>query len=1536
MTDLGASPTINTDSRSSDTLQQLTILYQASLVVGRSSTESEAVQGVVKQLSYGEFDRGLIVLFRDKDEPRGEVCGHWDRLANSDQYREPHPWVESTCFAQETRSFSDRSGLPTDHSFAGEELIEMGVRSAAMVPMETRDTIVGALLLESRRERNLSADFLIPYQALASQVATVLENHRLLSNERQRAEQLNSLVEISRAFGSIADLHQTYQELTRQTAKALGARRCMIALYEPESQDLVGQEPAYGIPNPVVQSFRHHSTAPLHSEWHPGEQGPFITNHPERDTVPALRSFLKNSGIQTLMLIPMEADGQMIGVIVVADKHGGFTEGDGQLGAVLANQAAIVTRNAQLYQDQQRRNEDIESLNRISAATSSSIQMDELLHKTLDELTTIFVCESGLVSLWNTDKTNLSLVAYVGLPDSLAAHLTSAGMNDTLCALTALEGKPTIFHDVSEVTRVNTEGLVATGLHSYLGAPLVADGEVLGTICMFSASENHFTRENADLIGSAGQQVGLAVRNTRRYEELRQRTAQVQAAADVSRSASSALDQETLCSDSVELIRRGFGHAFVGLYLVDEARKWAVLQAASQESGQHMATTEHRIRVGERSLVGQSAATASLQTSWQAKGGGKTTLNSHLLDTRSEIAIPLITRERVIGALLVRSNKEGAFSEQEIAILQTTVDQIANAISNLALLEQLQESLQEIERRERHRVREDWGIQATVRDAEGRSGYEYDLMQVRPSRKAQGDSDNGHTATSTLAKPLILSGETIGTLGIEADSPDHQWTEDEIAIIDAVAGQVTQAIDRAYHSEQSERRALQLETAAQVGKAVASASMLTAAELMNQAVVLVSEQFGLHHAAIYLLNERGDRAVLQAASGHAGEVMKASNFTLPVDNSSPVAIAISEEKPHIISDTERGRWIPHPLLPETRSRVALPLVSAGQTLGALDVHSEKPAAFDQVYAAVMSTVADQVAAALVNARLFEETRQAAADQQMLFDATTVAVTTADLDTMLLGVAQTIYDRMSCTDVVIMMTDGDILHRRAGCGISANGDLEGIGEAEQIRIGEGIIGWVAMTSEPLVVGDVRQSLHYLATLPTTLSELAVPIVVDQKVVGVINIESDRPHAFDDQDLRLMQTLSGTLGSILKSMRLVEELQDAYREIKEIDRLKSEFLANMSHELRTPLNSIIGFSRVILKGIDGPISPLQEQDLSSIYNSGRHLLGLINNVLDLSKIEAGKMELAPEEVDVHEALNVVMSTAIGLAKDKDIQLSMEVPPDLPPVWMDPIRVRQVFLNLISNAVKFTEQGSITLQAAYDPQAVFVQVIDTGVGISEEDMEKLFKSFSQVDSSSTRRAGGSGLGLAISAQLMELQGGRIWVESEVGIGSTFSVALPRVNQRSDGPITILGSDQADIVPAESEQPSQDQLEDNRLILVIEDERGVIDLYHRYVMDHGFQIVSATTGKDGLDLAAALADQLHAITVDIMMPDMHGWEIIHALREHPATSNIPIIVCSIVQDLQRAKAVGVNRCLTKPILQGDLLDALAECCPAGIWPEA
>ena len=245
------------------------------------------------------------------------------------------------------------------------------------------------------------------------------------------------------------------------------------------------------------------------------------------------------------------------------------------------------------------------------------------------------------------------------------------------------------------------------------------------------------------------------------------------------------------------------------------------------------------------------------------------------------------------------------------------------------------------------------------------------------------------------------------------------------------------------------------------------------------------------------------------------------------------------------------------------------------------------------------------------------------------------------------------------------------------------------------------------------------------------------------------------------------------------RINRRLREANQQIREADRLKSEFVATISHELRTPLNTIIGFAKFVLNGSAGPLTDMQRTDLTAIYSSGQHLLALVNDILDLSKIEAGKVTLDKELLDFREITAGIMSSAIALIADKPIELKEEIAPNLPSIYADRKRVRQIILNLISNAAKFTERGRITLRVkpiSEDGRPfILCEVADTGIGIREENIATIFEAFRQLDSSSARRAQGTGLGLPISRRLAELHGGRMWVASEWGVGSTFYCTLP-----------------------------------------------------------------------------------------------------------------------------------------------------------------
>ena len=365
---------------------------------------------------------------------------------------------------------------------------------------------------------------------------------------------------------------------------------------------------------------------------------------------------------------------------------------------------------------------------------------------------------------------------------------------------------------------------------------------------------------------------------------------------------------------------------------------------------------------------------------------------------------------------------------------------------------------------------------------------------------------------------------------------------------------------------------------------------------------------------------------------------------------------------------------------------------------------------------------------------------------------------------------------------------------------------------------------------------------------------------------------------------------------------EVIRTAQMAATEASKAKSQFLANMSHELRTPLNAIIGYSEMLQEEADDLGTPEIKPDLQKINGAGKHLLGLINDILDLSKIEAGKMTLYLETFDVASMLEDSVSTVKPLILKNGNQLVIEPSADLGQMRADITKVRQTLLNLFSNASKFTEKGTITLKARRDRSNMVFDIVDTGVGMTPEQMGRLFQSFSQADASTSKKYGGTGLGLALSRKFCQLMGGDLTVSSEFGKGSTFTVTIPAevIDTTSDTPVVI-------------QNQMQSTSGSGPLVLVIDDDTTVLDLLVRTLGRDGFRVETATDGISGLEKARQLKPSV--ITLDVMMPGTDGWTVLAGLKDDPATMDIPVIMVSIVDEKGLGFSLGAAEYLTKPL---------------------
>jgi signal transduction histidine kinase len=450
-------------------------------------------------------------------------------------------------------------------------------------------------------------------------------------------------------------------------------------------------------------------------------------------------------------------------------------------------------------------------------------------------------------------------------------------------------------------------------------------------------------------------------------------------------------------------------------------------------------------------------------------------------------------------------------------------------------------------------------------------------------------------------------------------------------------------------------------------------------------------------------------------------------------------------------------------------------------------------------------------------------------------------------------------------------------------------------------------------------------------------ILIPMITQDHVVGGLNLnrmEGSRPFTQVDVDLldamavqaakaiataQLLQNhrlLAGELDAMVeeRTRQLTEanqQLRVAQAEAERANRAKSRFLANMSHELRTPLNAIIGFSELLTDAGPGALDErTRKRFTDQIHSSGKHLLQLINDILDLSKVEAGQMDLHVQRVDIPSAVQEVVETVEPLARARGLILTSEVEPEVSLV-ADPARLRQMLLNLLSNAIKFTPSGGrVTVRAGVADGWVEMAVADTGVGIAPPDLGRLFGEFQQLDPETGRRPEGTGLGLALTKRFAQLHGGTVTVTSERGKGSTFTIRLP------------LAAPAHSARPANAAGPAIDP--DGPLVLVVDDNAQATEILGRTLERGGFRFEVARNGVEALDMARRLKPM--AVTLDILLPGIDGWEVLNRLKEDPATRNIPVVVISVVDKPALGRALGAIDYFVKPVDGKALLSRLEQ----------
>lgn len=498
-----------------------------------------------------------------------------------------------------------------------------------------------------------------------------------------------------------------------------------------------------------------------------------------------------------------------------------------------------------------------------------------------------------------------------------------------------------------------------------------------------------------------------------------------------------------------------------------------------------------------------------------------------------------------------------------------------------------------------------------------------------------------------------------------------------------------------------------------------------------------------------------------------------------------------------------------------------------------------------------------------------------------------------------------------------------------------------------KIGLGITGWVLKEKKPLKIDDLEKDARFRPSQKEKeqiKSALCIPILSKGKLLGILIVINKKALGiFQENDLRLLTILASQSAQLIRNSQLQEEALKKEREkleqerrvneqLRRIDKLKDEFLANTSHELRTPLNGIIGITESLLDGVAGKLSEKAAANLILVVASGKRLTTLINDILDFAKLKKGDLQLQNKPVDMRVLVDVVLRFSELMLAGKNVLLKNDIPKNTPAVAGDENRLQQILHNLIGNAIKFTEKGEVSVSAQQKNGMIEISVSDTGIGIPKDKFESIFQSFEQVDASTAREYGGTGLGLAITKQLVELHGGSIHINSQVGKGSTFSFVLP-VSEGKSVPSEAAGPQASkfdlarvrEIVPPQLEPLTMATTGHNAHIniLVVDDEPINQQVLANHLALGDYKVTFALSGEQALN-AIESEDAFDLVLLDIMMPKMSGYEVCQKIRSTYLPSELPIIMVTAkdqVQDLVEGLRYGANDYLAKPFSKDELL---------------